>query len=154
MAGIFRKLAKLPTVMSSLARLSNIKLKITGWLNYNYTSFELLNEQTAVCLAKKTRMRTGAMNHMGYQKSLFLGGGRLEGRIEDQICYKHKHCLLPSYGKKSLQFQLGIAVILQACKPTAQCRPWGSDLQGTSQVTPAAYHTGQWRCWKTFSLPG
>lgn len=53
MTSIFTKLIRFLTIISSLVRLNNIKLKITGWVNHNYTNFELWINKLHTHLAKR-----------------------------------------------------------------------------------------------------
>lgn len=53
MTSIFTKLIRFLTIISSLVRLNNIKLKITGWVNHNYTNFELWINKLHIHLAKR-----------------------------------------------------------------------------------------------------
>lgn len=80
MTSIFTKLVELPTVISSLARLNNIKVKITGWLNYNYTDFELLNEYTACILGKEKQDENRSNKSNGLPEINFLLAGRAWNR--------------------------------------------------------------------------
>lgn len=115
MTNIFTKLTILPTITSSLTRLNNIKLKITGWLNYKYTNSELLNEQTACTLGKgkQEENRSNESNGLPEINFLFPGGGGGGKEQSTKFAININMVYYQVMMSINLRFQLGIAVIIK-----------------------------------------